>query len=140
MGSYYRRNSRRVGLMVGAFMFVSLTSAANYPEGTNVLTTEAWERMVLTIGLGATLALIFAAITTWMIRHAVVSAEARENRIMDELSQQRAEFVAEIKEQRNTFADAIGKVGHLGTCPLRAQGTKDIFDKELHRGEKSHED
>lgn len=117
----HSRAHRQIGAVVFGVTFAALTTAADYPDRADPTMPGYWERMVLTIGLGATLALMFAGITAWLIKNNMRQNEQREIRLM-----------SEIAKQREAFAVAMEKVHSV--CPLHSGSAKEAFDRELGRG------
>ena len=108
---------RQVGAVVFAVTFLILTTAATPTEEA----MRSAESMVLTIGLGATLALFLAASFAWLMRWVLAHSAKRE-----------AALMAELKEQRMTFAEALRKMEVV--CPLHHRGVDEVFDRELGVG------
>jgi hypothetical protein len=81
------------------------------------------ERMVLTIGLGATLSLLNAVTAGWLVRYTFRSseqreerAEQREARLLKELADERLQHGLNMDRQRSAFENALERVDR--PCPL----------------------
>jgi hypothetical protein len=115
-------STRQAASVLFAVAFLCVTTAATYPDIPQSRDPNYWERMVLTIGLGATLSLFMASGFAWLLRNTMRASEVREARLMNELSL-----------MREAFQDAIDKIHH--TCPMHG-GTADIFERERRDAER----
>ena len=125
---------RRMAALVFLFTLAVITTAGDQANDAAVGSPEFWGQMVITIGLGATLSLINAGVTFWMIKYVMSSSdsrqksgEVREDRLMTLVMNLQNEKTA----QRVAFVRALERISpHIGN--------EDIFDRELGENHRVH--